>query len=389
MQPTLKRIFVLDNEGVAGASFKANEHSVLEVAMNASHHRPGALGSVLGPALGPVLGLTTLLTVVLVAFAWPASQLEPRDLPAGLVGPAPAAAALEQRSDGALDVTPLPSREAAVRAIEDREVYGALVPGPSGTETLVASAASPVVAQQLGTLASEMALETAGEMTGETAGGAGAATPSTTDVVPLPADDPRGAVLAAGSLPLVLGGMATAALLGLNLSDRRERLVGAVGVAAGAGLALTAVLQYWFGALSGDYLTNAGVVALGVSAIALALLGLDQVLGRAGLVLGAATVLLLGNPLSAVTSAPELLPTGWSTVGQLLPPGATGTALRSVAFFGGAGAPVPLLVLTGWAVLGAALLLVPARRAAEPAGRAEDRRTPGSGGLDEPASQPV
>lgn len=346
--------------------------------MNAPRHRPGALGSV----LGPVLGLTTLLTVVLVAFAWPASQLAPRDLPVGLVGPAPAAAALEQRSDGALDVTPLPSREAAVRAIEDREVYGALVPGPSGTETLVASAASPVVAQQLGTLASEMA--------SETAGGAGAATPSTTDVVPLPADDPRGAVLAAGSLPLVLGGMATAALLGLNLSGRRERLVGAVGVAAGAGLALTAVLQYWFGALSGDYLANAGVVALGVSAIALALLGLDQVLGRAGLVLGAATVLLLGNPLSGVTAAPELLPAGWSTVGQLLPPGATGTALRSVAFFDGAGAPVPLLVLTGWAVLGAALLLVPARRAAErSAGRAEDRRTPGSAGLDEPASQPV
>jgi hypothetical protein len=376
--PTLKRIFVLDNEGRAGASFKENEHSVLEVAMNAPHHRPGTPGPVLGSVLGPVLGLTTLLTVVLAAFAWPASQLEPRDLPVGLVGPPPAAAALEERSDGALDVTVLPSREAAVRAIENREVYGALVPGPSGTETLVASAASPVVAQQLGALAAEMS------------GSAGAGTPSTTDVVPLPAEDPRGAVLAAGSLPLVLGGMATAALLGLNLSGRRERLAGAVGVAVGAGLALTAVLQYWFGALSGDYLANAGVVALGVSAIALALLGLDQVLGRAGLVLGAATVLLLGNPLSGVTSAPELLPTGWSTVGQLLPPGATGTALRSVAFFDGAGAQVPLLVLTGWAVLGAALLLVPARRPAErSAGRAEDRRTPGSAGLDDPASQPV
>ena len=81
-----------------------------------------------------------------------------------------------------------------------------------------------------------------------------------------------------------------------------------------------------------------------------------------GLGLGAATMLLLGNPLSGLTSAPELLPSGWGTLGQLLPPGATGTALRSVAFFDGAGSGTALLVLTAWLGVDLVLCLVPTRR---------------------------
>jgi hypothetical protein len=63
-------------------------------------------------------------------------------------------------------------------------------------------------------------------------------------------------------------------------------------------------------------------------------------------------MMLLGNPLSGLTSAPEMLPSGWGALGQLLPPGAAGTALRSVAFFDGAGAGRPLLVLSCWFVGG-------------------------------------
>jgi hypothetical protein len=66
-------------------------------------------------------------------------------------------------------------------------------------------------------------------------------------------------------------------------------------------------------------------------------------------------MMLLGNPLSGMTSAPEMLPNGWSTLGQLLPPGAAGTALRSVSFFDGAGAARPLVVLACWLVGGLAL----------------------------------
>jgi hypothetical protein len=87
-------------------------------------------------------------------------------------------------------------------------------------------------------------------------------------------------------------------------------------------------------------------------AMAAAVAGLGTLLGAGGIVLAVLVVFLLGNPLSGLTSAPELLPQPWGAVGQLLPPGAGGTLLRSVAFFDGAGAATPAWVLGAWAAGG-------------------------------------
>jgi hypothetical protein len=68
--------------------------------------------------------------------------------------------------------------------------------------------------------------------------------------------------------------------------------------------------------------------------------------------------MLLGNPLSGLTSAPEVLPRGWGAFGQWLPQEANGTLLRSTAYFDGAGATTAILVLTCWALVGAMLIIV-------------------------------
>ncbi|WP_433326244.1 hypothetical protein [Spirillospora sp. CA-294931] len=61
------------------------------------------------------------------------------------------------------------------------------------------------------------------------------------------------------------------------------------------------------------------------------------------------TFLLIANPLSAATSAPELLPQPWGALGQALPPrGAMVSLLRSVAYFDRAAATMPLTVLGSW-----------------------------------------
>lgn len=310
-----------------------------------------------GHVAAAVLGLTALLSLLLTAFAWPATNTAPRDLPVAVAAPEPVAAQIEQRltraGENAFDATVVGDRAAAVQAIEDREVYGAIVAGPQGQEVLTASAASPAVAQILTRLATEMG---AAQATSQ------GPAPEVTDVVPTPADDPRGAGLAAGALPLVLGGIVTAGVLTARVSGRGARLAGALGVAAVAGPTLTAILQFWLGSLEGDFLANSAVVALGISATATVVLGLERLLGLAGLGLGAAIMVLLGNPLSGLASAPELLPTGWGAVGQLLPPGAMGTALRSVAFFDGAGSGTALLVLASWLSVGVVLCLLPSRR---------------------------
>jgi len=70
----------------------------------------------------------------------------------------------------------------------------------------------------------------------------------------------------------------------------------------------------------------------------------------------------VANPWSGIGSAPELLPEPAGAIGQLLPTGAGGNLLRSVAFFDGGGAGEHLAVLAVWAVAGLALLAAAALR---------------------------
>jgi hypothetical protein len=231
---------------------------------------------------------------------------------------------------------------------------------PQQSEILTASAGSPAVAQILAQLSTRLSPEAPAKVT---------------DVVPLPADDPRGAGLAAGALPLVLGGIIAAALLTQLVRSGAKRMAGAVTFAITGGLALAAVLQFWLGSFEGSYLANSGVIGLSIAAVSLSLLGLEWLFGPVGLAAGSAVMMLLGNPLSGLASAPEMLPSGWGALGQLLPPGAAGTALRSVSFFDGAGAAGPFVVLTCWLLVGLTLCglgalrsqrVVPARHEAKP-----------------------
>ena len=95
-----------------------------------------------------------------------------------------------------------------------------------------------------------------------------------------------------------------------------------------AGLVAVGIAQGWLGVIGGDWLANASVLGLAVLAVGSAVTGLTALLGRAGAALGALLMVLVGNPLSAITSAPELLPEPAGAIGQLLPPGAGGSLLQ-------------------------------------------------------------
>ncbi|BCY10452.1 ABC transporter permease [Actinoplanes sp. L3-i22] len=311
--------------------------------------------------------LTLIISVLLTAFAWPAARSAVHDVPIAVAGP-PAAtaqvtAALAKNRPGAFEVTAVADTAAAEAAIKNREVYGAIDLTTGSPQVLTASAASPVVAQTLQAVATALAASPA-----TTAGAPATTAVPVRDVVPLPADDPRGTGLAAAALPMVLGGMLAAVLLTARVRGTGRKVAGALGYAVLGGLAMAAILQFWLGSLEGDYLANSGVMALSLAATALTILGFESLLGTAGFGLGAVIMMLLGNPLSGATSAPEMLP-GWSgTVGQFLPPGAASTLLRSVAFFDGNGALRPLVVLFAWLAAGALLCLVSGLRSTRRAG---------------------
>jgi len=306
--------------------------------------------------LGLVILIPAFLAFVLTMFAWPTANLAPRDLPLGLAGPTqatgPIAAHLQAATSSGFDLHRYGSEAEARQGIENRDVYAAVVASPRGVTLLVATAASPVVAQLLSQAMTNPVTHQA---------------PRLVDVVPTPVKDPRGAALGSAIYPLVLCGVITGALVGLLLMP--GLLQGAALAIASilAGLVAAAIAQSWLGVLDGSWLANAGVLALMLLAISALISGLKDLLGYPGLAVGALLMVFVGNPFSGVTSAPELLPRAASVLGQLLPPGAGGNLLRSTAFFGGRGGGAHLVVLVAWAVCGYAAILAGATRTGQSA----------------------
>ncbi|MDT0571390.1 ABC transporter permease [Streptomyces sp. DSM 3412] len=325
-------------------------------APSAAPTAPQATGTVpTTPSLPPGRRMVAVIVLIplvaalaLWAFAWPNARTAPRDLPLGVAGPATAVAQVEQQlkqRDGAFEIHRYADEAAARDAIEDRTVYGAVVVTRSGPKLLTASAASPMVAQLLQQAVTQQAAEEGVRVT-------------TTDVVAGPANDPRGAAFGSSVLPLALAGTASGAMVTL-FGLRRGRAVGAlIGAAALVGTAAATLADSWLGLLGGHWWAEAGVLSLATLAVGATVAGLASLLGRAGLGLGALLIVFLGNPFAGASSAPQMLPEPVGTLGQLLPPGAGASLLRSVAFFDGAGALAPTLVLTAWAALGLTAILL-------------------------------
>ncbi len=315
----------------------------------AEHAPPAAIR-----ATGVVVALALVLAVVAIAFALPAARTAPRDVPVGAAGPQAAsgqvAAILDKQAPGVFAVTYYPGEAALKEAIRNRDVYGGIAFGPDGRSLLIATGGSPMVAQMLTQIGNGIAQHAGVPL-------------RTEDLAPPTKDDPRGAGLAASALPITLAGLLPAIALVIVL--RREvwtRLAAVVVFAGVAGVTIAALLQYVLGSIDQNFWGVAGGLTLGTLASGLTILGLGSLFGRIGLGLGAVLALLVGNPLSGLNSAPEMLPGGWGLVGQWLPQGANATLLRSTAFFDGAGAAMPIVALTCWIVAGAALVIVAALR---------------------------
>ncbi|KAB1145356.1 ABC transporter permease [Streptomyces luteolifulvus] len=299
-------------------------------------------------AIAVVVLVPLLAALALWAFAWPSARTAPRDVSLGVAGPASATAQVEkqlQQHEGAFEIHRYDDEAAARNAIEDRTVYGAVVVTPQGPELLTASAASPLVAQMLRQAVAEQAAADGTQV-------------KTVDVMATPAADPRGSALGASVLPLALAGLAGGAAVTL-LGLRGVRAVAALtGAAALVGVIAAAIAHSWLGALTGAWWAEAGVFALSTLAVSAAVAGLAALIGTAGIGVMSLVVMFLGNPFSAASSAPQMLPEPVGTIGQWLPPGAGASLLRSVSFFDGAAGTGPLLTLTWWAALGLGAVLL-------------------------------
>jgi len=119
-------------------------------------------------------------------------------------------------------------------------------------------------------------------------------------------------------------------------------------VSATAGLGAYLIAQGFLGALPHQAVATWAALSLVLLAIGATTAGLIALIGAPGLGLGVVLMVLVGNPFSGATSAPELLPAPVGTIGQWLPPGAGANLIRSTAYFDGHGASGHLIVLIVW-----------------------------------------
>jgi hypothetical protein len=140
--------------------------------------------------------------------------------------------------------------------------------------------------------------------------------------------------------------------------NRAWKLAGIAVFAAVGGIAVAAMLRFAFGSIETAFWPVAGSLALGIAALAIPLAGLQEVFGAKGFTIGAMCMMFLGNPFAGIATTAAWLPSGLGAFGQMLPPGAAGTLVRSAAYFNGAGGLTAALTLTAWVAVGLVLHIV-------------------------------
>ncbi|MGW7524508.1 ABC transporter permease [Streptomyces sp. NPDC054783] len=325
------------------------------------------------------VALPLVISLAVMAYAWPAARIGPRDLPVGIVGTSTASQdaveGLARSRPGGFDFHLYPDEASARSAIRERDVYGAFVVTPGSFTVLESTAASPTVAQLLGKAgrqlaahasraAADRAASSAHGTSARSAGGrSGAEKPAqirvrTVDVVQTSADDPRGVVFSSALLPLTICSIMIALVIAMSLGLRPvSRLMALIVMSAAAALGVYVVAQGFLGALPHEHLATWASLALTILAISATTAGVVALVGPAGLGLSAALMVFVGNPFSGSTSAPELLPKAVDDIGQWLPPGAGANLVRGTAYFNGNDSAGHIAVLTLWSVLGLAAVL--------------------------------
>lgn len=304
--------------------------------------------------------LTLAVSLLVLAFSWTTVTSSAKDIPVAIVGPAAqiesAIDVLSAQEEEIFTLIVVESRAESVKRIEMRDVQGAILLGPE-SEVLTASAGSPIVSQLLENAAAQLGRVAAAQTSAPNPVDTTTGLP-VTDVVPLSSTDPRGAGLSTAPFPLVLMGLLGGILFSLLVVGTRQRLTALLLFSLVGAAAVSGILQGLLGILQGAYLPNFMAVALATLASSATIIGLHSILGKKGIPIGAITLMLIANPISAATQPVQFLVGPWGAIGQWFVPGATATLLRDLSYFPQAQATAfSWSVLATWAIGGIALII--------------------------------
>lgn len=297
---------------------------------------------------------------------------QPHDIPIGVVSesvtPDQLESSLQSATGTSFLVGSYPSAEAAEQAIEQQQIYAALVSGaeassassPSPSELYISSASGASIARIISAEAAQVGTNLGVPLT-------------VTDLNPLRPNDPSGLVLFYLALASTIIGFVGAIQTRVNASGMT--IVGELAWDAGRAVLVGLVISLTTGPVFGfetfPLLPVWGVLAMTVF-IAGAVYNFFRVIvgGKWALMPTWIIFILISNPSSGGAVAPELLPPFYEFMGRWMPTGATVRALRDLAYFPDALHPEPYIVLAAWLV-GSTAAFVIARRIRFGFGRVE------------------
>ena len=326
-----------------------------------------------------VLGVLTLQLAFILSYVAAFHEPTPRDISIAVVaGPGVPDGITAQAVDrlNALDGHPLDARLATNTAevgqlLRDRDIQGAYVIEPSGTDTLItASAAGSSIATALESIFDRIALDQHRQVVVQ-------------DEIPVGVHDNRGLSGFYLSIGWVVGGYLLAAAIGLIIGApqtlRQAWTHGAVlfGYAVASGMLGALITTHVLGTFAGPWFPL-GLLGTGVVfGTALFTLGLRAAVGILAVPIAIVLFVVLGNPSAGGAFGPNVLPSFYAAIGKWITPGAGTEGVRSIAYFDNVGLGQPALALTLYAAVGAVLLLgCTARRVARGRGSDVDTAAP-------------
>jgi hypothetical protein len=310
----------------------------------------------LAAALGVVLAVQALFVL---SYVGALHHPKPHDVAFGVVGNSRLPIAVGQQFS--LNVKQYPNEAAARSAIDHRKIDGAFVADRGGGTLLVVPAASNAGATALGTAFGAAAAALEQKLT-------------VVQVHTLPTGDAGGNVSFLVVMALILGGY-LASTIGMVFggSARRRGRLASLALASVLGALLTDVFAgpVLDAVPTSKFLALWGLFVLVMTAVAYATAALQTVLGPGGTLIVVVLFIVFGAPASGGTVPSAYLPSFWRTFGPYLPAGAGTTAVRNTLYFDANAITKSLLILSGYLVAGALVVIVVRRRASGTTAEAE------------------
>jgi hypothetical protein len=317
---------------------------------------------------GVRIWLVALVFPLFMALALPAAYVAalheptPHDMAVAVIGTDRAAAgiasAVTSSSDGAVVATTVPDVAAAREALASMEIRGAY--DPVSATVYVASAGGPAAVQVV-----EGVFAGVAEESGRTS--------TVQDTAPLPADDRLGVSLLFLGIAALICGFVTVTVLCMTvpgISLRTELAVLAV-MAVVAAVVTTFTAYSVYGALSGNLLGTAALVAAGVLVAGLVHSGGFKLIGPAMTVVSVLILIILGIPAAGIAIPVEMTNGFFAVLHDLLPTAGLLDGLRRTLYFDGAGIAGDVTILAVWALIGAGMIWLSRLRSGSDSGGGE------------------